>query len=305
MSGLHLVEAFLEMQSAERGAAKNTLDAYRRDLTAFAAAMRKAGVALPAAAKADVTRYLQSLAADASPATQARKLSAIRQFYKFLVSDGVRADDPTAAIEGPKRARPLPKSIPQASVGKLLDKVQAKEGPEGVRLWCLVELLYATGLRVSELVSLPLAALAAERRTILVRGKGGRERLVPLHDQARAAIKSYLEVRPAFLKPGAKSAFAFPSRGTSGHLTRRRVGQMLEDLGIRTAQNLQGLSPHKFRHAFASHLLAHGADLRTVQTLLGHADISTTQIYTHVEEERLKSLVNQKHPLAQRANPKR
>jgi integrase/recombinase XerD len=304
MSGLHLVEAFLEMQSAERGAAKNTLDAYRRDLTAFAMAMRKAGVALDKAAKADVTAYLQGLAADISPATQARKLSAIRQFFKFLVSDGVRPDDPAAAIEGPKRGRPLPKSISQEGVGAVLAKVQSREGPDGVRLWCLVELLYATGLRISELVGLPLAALTAERRTILVRGKGGRERLVPLHDEARAAIKAYLAVRPSFMKPGAKSPFAFPSRGASGHLTRRRVGQMLEELGLRSGHNLQGLSPHKFRHAFASHLLANGADLRAVQTLLGHADIATTQIYTHVEAERLKSLVNQKHPLARHAKAK-
>lgn len=302
MKGGHLIEAFLEMQSAERAAAKNTIEAYRRDLSDFAAAMTKAGVALDKAAKADIVAHLSKLSANASPATQARHLSSIRQFHRFLVSDGVRSDDPSAAIEGPKRSRPLPKSIPEADIGKLLGSAQAKDGPEGVRLWCMVELLYASGLRVSELVTLPLTALSPMRRTILVKGKGGKERLVPLHDQALAAIDAYLKVRSSFMKPGAKSSWAFPSRGAEGHLTRRRVGQLLESLGIRAGTQVKNLSPHKFRHAFASHLLAHGADLRSVQTLLGHSDISTTQIYTHVEEARLTALVNEKHPLARRRN---
>lgn len=302
MKGAHVVEAFLEMQSAERGAAKNTIEAYRRDLLDFAAAMKKRGVSIEAAAKADIVAHLGALAANASPATQARHLSSIRQFHRFLVSDGVRTDDPSAAIEGPKRTRPLPKTIAEPDVGTLIGAAQAKQGPEGVRLWCIVELLYASGLRVSELVSLPLSALSPPRRTILVKGKGGKERLVPLHDQALAAVDAYLKVRPTFLKPQETSPWAFPSRGQQGHLTRRRVGQLLEALGIRSGAAIRNLSPHKFRHAFATHLLANGADLRSVQTLLGHADISTTQIYTHVDEGRLKTLVNEKHPLARRRN---
>jgi integrase/recombinase XerD len=305
MKGAHLIEAFLEMLSAERAAAKNTIEAYRRDLLDFAGAMTKRSVSLDRASKADIAAHLSTLAASASAATQARHLSSIRQFHRFLVSDGVRTDDPSAAIEGPKRSRPLPKSIPEQGVGKLLETAQAKQGPEGVRLWCIVELLYASGLRVSELVTLPLTALSPLRQTILVKGKGGKERLVPLHKQAMEAVEAYLKMRPAFLKPGEKSVWAFPSRGVAGHLTRRRVGQLLEDLGIRAGGPVKNLSPHKFRHAFASHLLAHGADLRSVQTLLGHADIATTQIYTHIDEARLKTLVNEKHPLAKRAKVKR
>lgn len=304
MNGAHLIEAFLEMLSAERGAAKNTVEAYRRDLLDFAAAMTKHGIALDKAAKADIAAHLSALSSSASAATQARHLSSIRQFHRFLVSDGVRADDPSAAIEGPKRSRPLPKTIAEPDVGALIGEAQAKQGPEGVRLWCLVELLYASGLRVSELVTLPLNAISPPRRTILVKGKGGKERLVPLHDQAIAAVEAYLKVRHAFLKPEEKSPWAFPSWGVAGHLTRRRVGQLLEDLGIRSGATVRNLSPHKFRHAFASHLLAHGADLRSVQTLLGHSDISTTQIYTHVDEARLKTLVNEKHPLAMRRKPR-
>lgn len=304
MKGAHLIEAFLEMQSAERGAAKNTIEAYRRDLHDFAAAMAKRNVPLDKAAKADIAAHLGTLAANASPATQARHLSSIRQYHRFLVSDGVRSDDPSAAIEGPKRSRPLPKTIVESDIGTLIGSAQSKQGPEGVRLWCIVELLYASGLRVSELVTLPINAISPPRRAILVKGKGGKERLVPLHDQALAAIEAYLKVRNAFLKPEQKSPWAFPSRGSAGHLTRRRVGQLLEDLGVRSGASVKNLSPHKFRHAFASHLLAHGADLRVVQTLLGHADISTTEIYTHVDEARLSSLVNEKHPLATRRNAK-
>lgn len=303
MTGAHLVEAFLEMQSAERGASKNTVEAYRRDLLDFAAAMKKRGVPLDRAEKQDIVAHLGFLAKDASPATQARHLSSIRQFHRFLVSDGVRTDDPSAAIEGPKRSRPLPKTIAEPDIGKLIGSAQSKQGPEGIRLWCIVELLYASGLRVSELVTLPILAISPPRQTILVKGKGGKERLVPLHAQAIAAVEAYLKVRPAFLKPEERSPWAFPSRGVAGHLTRRRVGQLLEDLGIRSGASVKNLSPHKFRHAFASHLLAHGADLRSVQTLLGHADISTTQIYTHIDEARLKSLVNEKHPLAKRRKP--
>lgn len=300
--GLHHVEAFLEMLSAERGAAAHTLDAYRRDLSDFAGFAKPRGRAVNAATGGDVQGYLASLSeAGMKASTQARRLSALRQFFRFLLEDGVRADDPTSSIEAPKRARPLPKTIGEAQTNKLIDAVAALEGPEGVRLACIVELLYASGLRVSELVTLPLAAASGERRMLLVRGKGGKERLVPLGDPARVALKTYLGVRARFLPAGENEVaakFLFPSRGADGHLTRRRVGQLMKDLAIKAGLDPSRLSPHVLRHAFASHLVAHGADLRSVQQLLGHADISTTQIYTHVQEERLKRLVAEKHPLA-------
>lgn len=289
------IENFLEMQSAERGAAVNTMEAYRRDLTDFAQALAANKTTLVQAQKADIAVYLGALAVRVSPATQARRLSAIRQFYRFLVSEGVRPDDPAAAIEGPKRNRPLPKSVSEAKTAGILRRAAAMQGADGVRMRCILELLYATGLRVTELVTLTVSAVAGEPETVLVKGKGGRERLVPMHAQARAALADYMRVRAAFLKPGQKSLWLFPSRGKSGHLTRRRVGQLLAAIGL-----VEGvtLSPHKMRHAFASHLVAHGADLRSVQTLLGHADIATTQIYTHVEQERLRALVESSHPMA-------
>jgi integrase/recombinase XerD len=302
---LALIEAFLEMQSAERAAARNTLDAYRRDLLDFTGASKMRGVRVAQAQKADIETYLKTIALAASPATHARRLSALRQFFRFLQSDGVRPDDPTATIEGPKKSRPLPKSVSEPDVAKLIAAAERLGGPQGARLWCVVELLYATGLRVSELVTLPVAAASGNRATLLVRGKGGRERLVPLHGAARAAIAKYAALRDAFIKPGKPSPFLFPSHGRGGHLTRRRVGQLLSDFAAQAGLQIKHLSPHMMRHAFASHLLAHGADLRSLQTMLGHADIATTQIYTHVDEDRLKKLVNDRHPLAQRGLPKR
>jgi integrase/recombinase XerD len=301
-SGLHHLEAFLEMMSAERGAAAHTLDAYRRDLSDFAGHVGKRGRNLGTASTEDVCTHIASLSeAGMKPSTQARRLSALRQFHRFLQDEGVREDDPAAAIEAPKRTRPLPKVIGEQHMKKLIDAVSALTGPEGARLACIVELLYASGLRISELVTLPLAATTGERRMLLVRGKGGKERLVPLGEPARVALRAYLAERLVFLPENGKERaerFLFPSRGSEGHLTRRRVGQLLKDLALRAGLDPAKLSPHVLRHAFASHLVAHGADLRSVQQLLGHADISTTQIYTHVQEERLRTLVAEKHPLA-------
>lgn len=298
--GLHLLESFLEMLSAERGAAVHTLDAYRRDLLDFAGHLRGRKRAFTNSSAGDIRDYLASLsAAGLKASTQARRLSALRQMHRFLLDEDVRADDPTSAIESPKRGRPLPKVVTEAQTQALIDAAASLEGPEAVRLLCIVELLYASGLRVSELVTLPLAAAGGERRMLLVKGKGGKERLVPLGAPAREAIKTYLNVRPRFLPQSERAQrFLFPSRGAEGHLTRRRVAQLLKDLAVKAGVDPRKLSPHVLRHAFASHLVAHGADLRSVQQLLGHADIATTQIYTHVQDERLRRLVAEKHPLA-------
>ena len=298
--GLHLLEAFLEMLSAERGAAVHTLDAYRRDLLDFAGHLRKKGRTFTNGSAADIRDYLASLsAASLKASTQARRLSALRQLHRFLLDEDIRTDDPTSAIESPKRGRPLPKVVSETQTQALIDAAATVEGPEAVRLLCIVELLYASGLRVSELVTLSLAAASGDRRMLLVKGKGGKERLVPLGAPAREAIKAYLQVRPRFLPPSERAQrFLFPSRGVEGHLTRRRVAQLLKDLAVKAGVDPGKLSPHVLRHAFASHLVAHGADLRSVQQLLGHADIATTQIYTHVQDERLRRLVSEKHPLA-------
>jgi integrase/recombinase XerD len=304
--GLHHLEAFLEMLSAERGAAVHTLDAYRRDLLDFAGHLRKKGRTFINGSAADIRDYLASLsAAGLKASTQARRLSALRQLHRFLLDEDIRTDDPTSAIESPKRGRPLPKVVTEVQTQSLIDAAAALEGPEAVRLLCIVELLYASGLRVSELVTLPLTAASGERRMLLVKGKGGKERLVPLGAPAREAIKAYMQVRPRFLPPSERAQrFLFPSRGVEGHLTRRRVAQLLKDLAVKAGVDPRKLSPHVLRHAFASHLVAHGADLRSVQQLLGHADIATTQIYTHVQDERLRRLVAEKHPLAVRRKPR-
>lgn len=300
--GLRHLETFLEMLSAERGAAVHTLDAYRRDLLDYADFLRKRGRSFEEATAADIRAYLATLSsAGLKASTQARRLSAMRQLHRFLLDEDIRSDDPTSAIESPKRARPLPKIVSEAQTQALIDAAAALEGPEAVRLLCIVELLYASGLRVSELVTLPLAALTGERRMIIVKGKGKRERLVPLGAPAREAIKAYLTVRARFLPKQEKAQrFLFPSRGIEGHLTRRRVAQLLKDLAVKAGVDPRKLSPHVLRHAFATHLVSHGADLRSVQQLLGHADIATTEIYTHVESERLRRLVAEKHPLAVR-----
>jgi integrase/recombinase XerD len=286
------------MLAAERGAAKNTLDAYARDL-GHAHGFLKDHSGLADANVEQLRAYLRDLESSGmAPRTAARRLSALRQYYRFLYSEGERTDDPSAALDSPRQGRPLPKILSEVEVDALLDAARDRDGPEGARLVCLLEILYATGLRVSELVSLPFAAVARDPRVLIVRGKGSKERMVPLTDAASDAIKAFKLVRGAFLAKGESSAFLFPSRGIDGYLTRRRLGQLLDELAIEAGLDRRKVSPHVLRHAFATHLLDHGADLRSVQQMLGHADISTTQIYTHVLGERLKALVNAHHPLA-------
>ena len=287
------------MLAAERGAARLTLSAYRGDLADFAGFL--AGSALETADTADLRAYLARLAeAKLAPRSAARRLSALRQFYRFLLLEGLRQDDPTAALDAPRLGRSLPKLISESEAAALLAKAREKPGPEGLRLVCLLELLYGGGLRVSELVGLPLAATRGDPRFVVVRGKGDKERLVPMGEAARGALLAYLAVRAAFLDDGRPSRWLFPSRGAAGHLTRRRCGQLLKELALAAGMDPARLSPHVLRHAFATHLLDHGADLRSVQEMLGHADIATTQIYTHVLGDRLQRLVAEHHPLARK-----
>jgi integrase/recombinase XerD len=224
----------------------------------------------------------------------------MRQFYKFLLIEGVRQDNPTAELDTPKLGRPLPKLLTEAEVGALIQAARLWPGEEGSRLRCVLELLYATGLRISELVTLPLAAARRDPRFLLVSGKGGKERVVPMNEPGRRSLSEYLDCRERFLGGSQSSRWLFPSRGRTGHLTRQRCGQLLKELAIAANLDPDRLSPHVLRHAFASHLLERGADLRSVQQMLGHADIATTQIYTHVQTDRLRRLVEAAHPLARR-----
>lgn len=293
-SSRRLIALFLEAMRAERGAAENTIRAYARDLSAYAAHVEAAGATLIDAGRDAIETWLAALEAEGrAPATRARALSSARQLHRFLYDDGWRGDDPGARIAGPRKRRPLPKTLSVAEVEALLEAARAA----GPRARCLMELLYATGMRVSELVALPAAAAQGDPRMILVKGKGGKERLTPLSPPARDALRDWLAARDAEPKTR-KSRFLFPGGGASGHLTRVRFFQMIKDLAVAAGISPARVSPHILRHAFASHLLANGADLRAIQELLGHADISTTEIYTHVQEERLKSLVAEKHPLA-------
>jgi integrase/recombinase XerD len=295
-----LIGRFEEMLRAERGASENTVESYTNDLEdAGAYLLAKRRTSLAAAASEDLRAYMAQLSGRGmAETTMARRLSALRQFYQFVFSEDERADDPTAVLDAPKRGRSLPKVLSEDEVDALLAAAQGREGPEGARLAALLELLYATGLRVSELVALPLSAVARDPQFLVVQGKGGKERLVPLSDAARDALAAYKDQRRAFLPKGVASLWLFPSGGAEGRLTRQRVGQLLKELAAEAGVPPSKVSPHVLRHAFASHLLAHGADLRAVQQMLGHADISTTQIYTHVLGERLRSLVEQHHPLA-------
>jgi integrase/recombinase XerD len=302
-----LVELFLDMQAAERGAGENTLAAYRNDLADLSAHLRAAGRGIALATTDDLRGFLVSLAERGFKASSlARRLSAVRQLYRFLYAEGKRTDDPAAVLEGPKRGRSVPKVLTIAEVDKLLAQAQnaatdakqpAAQRLRATRLLCLLEVVYATGLRVSELVALPASAARRDQRMLVVRGKGGKERLVPLNQAAKRAMAEYLKLR-ADVKGKAQSKWLFPSFGEQGHLTRQHFARELKALGAACGLTGDRLSPHVLRHAFASHLLHNGADLRVVQTLLGHADISTTQIYTHVLEERLKTLVRDLHPLA-------
>jgi integrase/recombinase XerD len=302
-----LVELFLDMLAAERGAGENTLTAYRNDLDDLSAHLRAAGRTIANATTDDLRDFIANLSERGFKASSlARRLSAVRQIYKFLYAEGKRSDDPSAVLEGPKRVRTLPKVLSIADVDTLLKNARAnsenaKQPPaqrlRAARLLCLLEVVYATGLRVSELVTLPASAARRDQRMLVVRGKGGKERLVPLNKPAKSAMSEYLELRTA-AERDAKSKWLFPSFGEKGHLTRQHFARELKALGQGCGIRPERLSPHVLRHAFASHLLHNGADLRVVQTLLGHADISTTQIYTHVLEERLKTLVRDLHPLA-------
>ena len=304
------VEMFLDMLAAERGAAANTLAAYRRDLVDFLTFLERREVRVADTGPGEVRRYLQEIADNGLAATsRARKLSALRQFFGFLVAEGWVGEDPTEGLKGPRRARALPKTLSVGEVDGLLEtaakRAQELDGAErlrALRLHCLLEVLYATGLRVSELVTLPRTLLRGDGRVLTVIGKGGRERLVPLNATARTALMNYLDALSDSEDDGARRAghgrWLFPSRGADGHLTRQHFGQELKQVALEAGLDPVRVSPHVLRHAFASHLLDRGADLRAVQQLLGHADISTTQIYTHILEERLSRLVNEHHPLA-------
>ncbi|MCX2695264.1 MULTISPECIES: site-specific tyrosine recombinase XerD [Ochrobactrum] len=300
------IENFLEMMSAERGAASNTLESYRRDLEAAADAMKTRGVNLAEARTDDIRNVLDGMSSEGFAATsQARRLSALRQFFRFLYAEGFRQDDPTSIIDAPKKQKPLPKIMSVENVGRLLDRAEreAKEATEpserikALRLHALLETLYATGLRVSELVGLPVSVARTDHRFLIVRGKGAKDRMVPLSQKAREALQAFLALRDSL--PGYDdNPWLFPAFSESGHLARQVFGRELKNLAARAGLSSASVSPHVLRHAFASHLLQNGADLRTVQQLLGHADISTTQIYTHVLEERLHKLVTEHHPLA-------
>lgn len=292
------------MMSAERGASQHTIAAYRRDLEAADSYFNGFGQSLDTAGTGHIEAYLASLASEGLAAsTSARKLSSLKQFYRFLQIENVRKDSPAQNLAGPKQGRPLPKTMSEADVDRLFETASAQDGVRNYRLLCQLEILYAGGLRVSELVSLPLLATNRQDNCLYIRGKGDKERLVPLTGKAVEAIRLWKLVREETL-PDTEAAkaraekFLFPSRSKQGHMTRERFAQSLKNLAIKAGLDASKISPHVLRHAFATHLLAGGADLRSVQKLLGHADISTTQIYTHVLDERLKKLVQEKHPLA-------
>jgi integrase/recombinase XerD len=300
--GSSWAEAFLEMMSVERAAAKNTLTAYARDLTDAAGFLAGRGRDLADASAEDVEAYFVSLSERGlSPATASRRRAAVRQFYRFVLGETWRADDPSRRVEAPKKGRSLPKVLSRAEVDRLIAAAGAKDGAQGLRLGCMVELAYASGLRISELTGLTLSALARDPAYLIVKGKGGKERLAPLNDAARTAIKAYLAVRRGFLPKGDEAnPWLFASRGKEGRLTPRRFAQLLDEAAADAGIDPARVSPHVLRHAFATHLLEGGADLRVVQTLLGHADIGTTQIYTHVAGDRLAQVMATKHPLAKK-----
>ncbi|WDR01403.1 site-specific tyrosine recombinase XerD [Devosia algicola] len=297
---LNLIEAFLEMMSAERGAAPNTLEAYRRDLVDYRAFLGAKKLDFATGDRNTITHYLDALKSEGlSAASSARRLSAIRQFHKFLCADAIRGDDPTRIIASPRARRALPKVLSIAEVDRLLSLAETEANTDqsptkrtaALRLYVLLELVYATGMRVSELVTLKRSAVMRDASYLTIIGKGNKERIVPVNDRTRDAVRAWL----ATLEPG---PMLFPASGSGGHLSRQVFGRDLKALAGRVGISSARVAPHVLRHAFASHLLAGGADLRVVQTLLGHADISTTQIYTHVLDEKLRTLVQTHHPLA-------
>jgi integrase/recombinase XerD len=309
-----LINLFLDMLAAEQGAGENTLEAYRRDLEDFSEFLGRSHQNFSTAQTDRLRDYLSDLDTRGFKSSSvARRLSAIRHLFRFLLNERIRSDDPAAILSGPKRGRGLPKVLSISDVDRMLTRAKELTQAAGasssqrlraMRLYCLLEVLYATGLRVSELVSLPRTAARNDARMIVVRGKGSKERLVPLNNASRQAMSDYLATTEAAKsgkgKNAAPSKWLFPSFGESGHLTRQHFARDLKELAGASGLAARLVSPHVLRHAFASHLLHNGADLRIVQTLLGHTDISTTQIYTHVVEERLKSLVRDLHPLAEK-----
>ena len=302
MSAAGWIEAFLEMMAVERAAARNTLTAYGKDLADAQGFLAPRGRDLADAAAEDIEAYFARLGAlGMAPATAARRRASVRGFYRFVLGEGWRADDPSRRVDAPKKGRPLPHVLSREDINRLIAAATARDGAAGVRLGCMVELLYASGLRISELCALTLAALARDPAYLIVKGKGGKERLAPLNAPARTAVKAYLSVRPSFLTTGdTANPWLFPSRGKSGALTPRRFAQMLDEAALHAGIDPAKVSPHGLRHAFATHLLEGGADLRAVQKLLGHADIATTQIYTHVAGDRLRAVVEAAHPLGKK-----
>lgn len=306
----YLVEQFLEMMLAERAASANTIDSYRRDLQDFLAHIKKPAVTID---RTGIERFLSSLAADGlSASTQARKLSALRQFFQFLYTEKIRKDNPTATLETPKLAKHLPQTLTAQDVAALIKTAGEDDSPKGVRLSAMLELMYGAGLRVSELVGLKLSALQVKEKAtqveaqfLMITGKGGKERLVPIHARARDMLSKYLAVRHIFLPHSTlhtptTSLYLFPYHRARGHITRQQFGVLLKALAVKAGIDPEKISPHTLRHSFASHLLEGGADLRVIQELLGHSDIATTQIYTHVAGAQLKKLVQEKHPLAKK-----
>ena len=305
----HWISAFLEAQAAELGAATNTLLAYGRDLKDFDAYLAAKALDFNLAARNDVEAYLVWCDAQGlAKSTLARRLSAIKQLYRFAFEEGLRSDNPAIQITGPGKSKRLPKVLSEQEVDRLLEAARSsgRNQQETLRNTCLMELLYATGMRVSELVSLPVSATRGDPRLLLIMGKGGKERLVPLSAPSRAALSSWLGMRDEIdaasqAQKIPASRFLFPSRGASGHLTRHRFYLMIKEFAVAGGVDPSKVTPHTLRHAFATHLLAHGADLRAIQTMLGHADVATTEIYTHVLEARLSELVLENHPLAKTA----
>lgn len=309
-------EQFLEMMAAERGASANTLDAYGRDLRDGGAYFARRKKSLSTISRDDLEAYLASLSASGlSAQTQARKLSSLRQFFAFAYEEKLRGDNPAATLETPKLSRPLPKALTPEDIAALIAAAKQDDSPKGIRLQAMLELMYGAGLRVSELVSLPMGALSLAPRSeevtaeaMVVSGKGSKERLVPLNSHTRAALSAYLKIRKVFLpatshQPPAANPYLFPYHRAAGYITRQQFGVMLKELAASANIDPEKISPHTLRHSFASHLLEGGADLRVIQELLGHADIATTQIYTHVAGARLKKLVEEKHPLAKKKLP--
>lgn len=306
MSGAQWIDAFLEAQAAEQGAARNTLEAYARDLADFTGWLERARLDPASAQRADIERYLVDLDAQGlARATRARRLSAVKQLYRFAFEDRLRADNPALQIKGPGRESRLPKTLDEAEVDRLLEASRntGRGARDRCRNTCLMELLYATGMRVSELVSLPVAAARGDPQMLMIRGKGGKERMVPLSSPARTALEEWLAMHDAQAEADrsrgkAPSPYLFASSGKAGHLTRHRFYMLIKEMAVTAGVSPAKVTPHTLRHAFATHLLAHGADLMAIQALLGHADVATTEIYTHVLDARLQALVEEHHPLS-------